>query len=132
MLSYLFRFRGARYLLTGLVCAALNNAILISADFAGLHYLTAILVTVVITLPLSYLVHTAWTFEAPATWRSLARYAAGSVTSLFVASAAVSGFRGGLDLPMIWAAPLATVTMTIFNYVVASWAITRRTPEFTA
>ena len=113
----------ARYLVIGVFCALLNNAILIGADTLGLHYTIAISLTVVITVPLAYLAHALWTFSVDASWVGFGRFIAGSFSSLIIAAAAVAFFRGALALPMIFAAPLATVTMTIYNYLMTRWAV---------
>lgn len=115
----------SRYLLVGAVCALFNNIILIGGDAAGLHYSLSILLTFALVLPASYFAHAWWTFGAPASWPAFGRFIAGSMSSLLVASFAVWLFRGLFDLPMLIAAPLATVAMTAYNYLVAKWAVTR-------
>ena len=116
----------SRYLAVGAVCALLNNVILIGGDSIGLHYSLSILLTFVIVLPASYLAHAWWTFRTPANWSAFARFLGGSLSSLVVASFAVWLFRGFLDLPMLVAAPLATVAMVLYNYAMAKWAVARR------
>jgi putative flippase GtrA len=115
----------SRYLVVGAFCALLNNAILVGGDAAGLHYAICILLTFVLVLPASYLVHAWWTFRVRATWAAFGRFIGGSISSLAVASFAVWLFKGALGLPMLIAAPLATVAMTIYNYLMARWAVTR-------
>lgn len=116
----------SRYLVVGGLCALLNNVILIGGDFAGLHYAVSILLTFVLVLPAAYMAHALWTFRSPMSWQAFGRFIGGSVSSLIVASFAVWLFRGALQLPMLVAAPLATVAMTIYNYVMAKWAISHR------
>jgi putative flippase GtrA len=115
----------SRYLVVGAFCALLNNAILIGGDAAGLHYAVCILLTFVLVLPASYLVHAWWTFRVPASWPAFGRFIGGSISSLVVASFAVWLFKGALELPMLIAAPVATVAMAIYNYLMARWAVTR-------
>jgi putative flippase GtrA len=113
----------ARYLSIGALCAMLNNLILIGADAAGFHYVAAIFLTFVLVLPASYCAHTFWTFNVPFSWIALGRFLMGSLASLAVASVAVWILCGFLLLPMIVSAPLATVTMTVYNFVVTRWAV---------
>lgn len=113
----------ARYLVIGLGCALLNNAILIGADMAGLHYTAATLLTFVTTVPIAYFAHATWTFSASLSWRGFYRFVAGSMSSLLLAAGAVALARGAMGLPMMIAAPLATVAMTIYNYLMARWAV---------
>lgn len=112
-----------RYLAIGAGCALLNNAILIGADFAGLHYAAATAITFVTTVPLAYAAHALWTFEARLSWRGLGRFVAGSLSSLVVAALTIAALCGALALPMILAAPLATVAMVIYNFAMARWAV---------
>ena len=115
-----------RYLTIGLVCAVLNNLILIGGDLAGLHYAVSVLLTFLFVLPASYLAHTYWTFDVTLSWQAFGRYVLGSLASLAVASFVVWLLRGALALPMVVAAPLATIAMTIYNYLMARWAIRYR------
>jgi putative flippase GtrA len=117
----------ARYLVIGLGCALLNNAILIGADLAGLHYTAATLVTFVTTVPVAYFAHALWTFSATLSWAGFLRFVAGSLSSLLVAAATIALLRGALGLPMVIAAPLATVAMTLYNYLMTRWAV--RVPQ---
>jgi putative flippase GtrA len=120
----------SRYLVIGAVCAVLNNLILIGGDAAGLHYAVSILLTFTLVLPASYLAHARWTFDVALSWAAFCRFILGSVASLFVASFTIWAFHGLLMLPMTMAAPLATVTMTAYNYVMTRWAVRRRRPSF--
>lgn len=112
-----------RYLAIGAGCAVLNNAILIGADLSGLHYAAATALTFVVTVPLAYGAHALWTFEARLSWRGLARFVAGSLSSLVIAALTIAALCGALGLPMVLAAPLATAAMVFYNFVVARWAV---------
>lgn len=117
------RHQSIRYLIIGLGCALLNNAILIGADVAGAHYVGGTLLTFATTIPLAYMAHAKWTFSTTPSWRGLARFIFGSLSSLAAALAAVTLFRGALGLPMVVAAPLATIAMTLYNFAMARWAV---------
>lgn len=121
---YLLR-EPSRYLVVGASCAVLNNIILIAGDAAGLHYAVAILLTFILVLPLSYLAHAFWTFSAVLSWEAFGRFLMGSLLSLGVASVAVGLLKGGLQLPMLVTAPLATVAMTIYNFLMTRWAVAK-------
>lgn len=54
------------------------------------------------------------------------RFLLGSLSSLLMAGIAVGALCGLLRLPMIVAAPLATLAMTVYNFAMTRWAITRR------
>lgn len=116
----------SRYLVIGVTCAVLNNVILISGDFAGLHYAASVFLTFLFVLPASYLAHAYWTFDVALSWPALGRYVLGSLASLAVASFLIWLMRGVFGLPMVVTAPLATIAMTIYNYLMARWAIRHR------
>lgn len=126
MVSAELKRQSGRYLVIGLCCAVLNNVILIGADFAGLHYVSATLLTFATTVPLAYLAHATWSFSAERSWRAFGRFVLGSISSLLVAAAAIAFFCGALDLPMIVGAPSATLAMTVYNFLMARWAVTNR------
>jgi putative flippase GtrA len=115
----------SRYLVIGAVCAVLNNLILICGDALGLHYAVSIMITFALVLPATYLAHAHWTFDIRLSWVGFGRFLLGSVISLLVASSTIWLFRGLLLLPMAVTAPLATVTMTAYNYIMTRWAMRR-------
>jgi len=125
MLKRLLEYSQARYLLVGGVCALVNNAILIGGDAAGLHFTICVLLTFVFVLPLSYWIHARWSFGATTSWVGFGSFMGGSIVSLIVAGGAVGLYRGALGMPMIVAGPLSTVTMTIYNYLMTRWAVSR-------
>ena len=119
---------GGRYLIVGAVCAALNNILLIGADWVGLHYSAAIALTIAITLPIAYFSHALWTFSSQISIQSFARFVAGSFSSVVVAAALVAGLRGWIGMPMLFAAPIATILMVLYNFVMTRWAVSNRKP----
>ncbi len=125
MLTDILAKAPARYLVVGGTCAVLNNVILIAGDAAGLQYVVSVLLTFLFVLPISYLAHALWSFTVPASWSGFVHYVAASVSSLAVACVTVGILRGGLMLPMVAAAPLATIAMTLYNYLMTRWAVHR-------
>jgi putative flippase GtrA len=125
MLKSLINNRPARYLAVGAICAVMNNIILIAGDAAGLHYWSAVLLTFVLVVPPSYVAHASWVFGVRASWHAFGRYVAGTLSSLVVAALAVGLLRGALLLPMVVAAPIATLAMVLYNYLMTRWAVYR-------
>jgi len=119
----------ARYLVVSGACAALNNLMLIAGDAAGLHYAVCVLLTFLLVVPIGYLAHASWSFAAAPSWRGFIHYIAGSSSGLVIASAAVAIFRGGLALPMVITAPLATLLLALYNYWMTRWAVHRGKPR---
>lgn len=125
MLKSLFDNRPTRYLVVGAICAVANNIILIASDAVGLHYWFAVLLTFVLMVPPSYVAHALWVFGVRATWHAFGRYVAGTLSSLVVATLAIGLLCGVLLLPMVAAAPIATLTMVLYNYLMTRWAVYR-------
>jgi putative flippase GtrA len=124
MLTALLDRTSARYLVVGVVCAAANNVIMIAGDAAGMHYWVAVLLTFLIVPP-SYVAHALWVFRVRKSWAAFAHYVAGTISSFGVMVLAVGLLRGVLMLPMIAAAPIATVAMVLYNYLMTRWAVYR-------
>lgn len=115
--------RGPRYACVGLGCAVTNNLLLIGMDAAKIHYAIAVIVSALIMIPLSYYLQLHVTFSVEPEWGAFVRYA-----SALLLNPPISWFllflihdHGGL--PMIWAAPIITLIMFIWNFAASNWAI---------
>ena len=117
---------GRRYITVGAVCALTHNVIMISADFAGLHYLAGTLLSFAVVTPLGYFLHCRFTFQRAHSLDGFLRFMAGIAVGYPLSLALMVLFCSGLQLPVIIAAPLATAALFVFNYVSAHWAIVRR------
>lgn len=124
MLTALFNRTSARYLAVGAICAAANNVIMIAGDAAGMHYWAAVLLTFLVVPP-SYMAHALWVFGVRISWAAFAHYVAGTISSFGVMVLTIGLLRGVLLLPMVAAAPIATVAMVLYNYLMTRWAVYR-------
>jgi putative flippase GtrA len=55
--------KASRYAQVGLLCALLNNAIVIGMDQAGFHYALGVMAGFIIVMLIAYLLHASYTFE---------------------------------------------------------------------
>jgi putative flippase GtrA len=117
-----------RYLVVSLVCAGLNNLVLIGADHVGMGYPGVLASSWLISGSVGYGLHTRFSFIRPPELRGYARFMLGVALGIPLAFAALWIFRSGLRWPMWTSAPAATVAMLVFNYVSARIAILRRAP----
>ncbi len=124
--SLAVRCEPLRYLQVGALCAILSNAILIAGDATGLHYSLSLALVFVVVIPVSYLAHALWTFDVQLSWIAFGRFVLGSLSSFVVGSALVVTLRGGLMMPMLITAPLCTVAMMAYNYLIAKWSVARK------
>ena len=118
--------RPRRYATVGALCAAMNNVLLIGGEFAGLHYTASSLLAFAVVTPTAYWLHAAHTFREPLSWRGLGRFTAGLLMGLMIFFLVIALLCSVLELPMIVAAPIATLILFVWNYVSARWAIVAR------
>jgi putative flippase GtrA len=117
---------GRRYLTVGALCAVTHNVIMIGSDFAGVHYLPATLLSFAVVTPLGYFLHCRFTFREAHSLEGFLRFMVGIAVGYPLSLALMMLFCSGLGLPVLIAAPLATVALFVFNYLSAHWAIVRR------
>jgi len=118
--------RVSRYTGVGAVCAIVHNIVMIGGDFAGLHYFPATLLSFAIVTPLGYFLHCRFTFRRPQTIDGFLRFMAGIAVGYPISLLLMVLFCSVMGLPVLVAAPLATVALFLFNYASAHWAIMRR------
>ena len=116
----------ARYLISGGACALANNALLIAGARAGLATAELSLLSFAIIGTAGYGAHVHFTFRQKAGWRSYARFMAGVALGVPVAFMLLLLLRDVMQVPMVLAAPIATIVLMAYNYISARLAIMRR------
>jgi len=116
----------ARYLVSGAFCAIANNGLLVAGADAGLSVLELTFLSFLVIGSAGYLAHVYFTFQQAASWRSYARFMAGVAFGIPIAYAILSLLCDGLRMPMVFAAPIATMVLLIYNFISARLAIMRR------
>jgi putative flippase GtrA len=112
-----------RYLLVGLTCALLHNAVMIGCDLIGIHYVVSSLISYAIVVVCGFALHSYFTFEQHPSVKSFLRYAAG-MASNYPASIVLMFVLCDLAMLPVWAAaPIATVILFAWNYLTTRWAI---------
>jgi putative flippase GtrA len=122
----LFSYKPARYLIVGGTCAVAHNVIMIGGDWLGGHYLLMSCVSFLLVTPLGYLLHSAFTFGERLSWIGLLRFASGIAIGFPISILSMVLLCTGLGLPVLIAAPIATLILFVWNYVTAHWAILGR------
>ena len=117
--------RGRRYLGVGALCAVTHNAIMIGADFAGLYYVPATLLSCAIVTPLGYFLHCRFTFREAHSLAGFLRFLAGIAVGYPLSLALMALYCSLFHWPVVVAAPLTTIQLFAFNWVSAHWAIVR-------
>ncbi len=115
--------RSIKFAIVAGVCALLHNLIVITSDGLGIHYVLSNVVSYAACVSLGYGLHASWTYSQPASLSAFGRYAVPMLAN-YPASVALLFLLCDLArLPMIIAAPLATVTMFVWNFVMTRWAL---------
>ena len=112
-----------------MLCAIVNNVLLIVGDAAELPQLVSVLLAWLAGGTLGYLWHQRLTYRASPSWRSYLQLLAGSMIAIPLAWGVIAILQGWLGLTMWLAAPIATVAMFAYNYLNARLAILRRLPR---
>lgn len=118
--------RTARYTIIGAICALTYNAVMILGDLAGGHYAPMTVLSFGIMTPLGYLLHSRFTFREKISSRSFLRFASGVTAGFPLSLLSMAILCTGLGLPVAIAAPIATMTLFLWNYALAHWAILDR------
>ncbi len=116
----------SRYMSVGLICAMIQNLIMIVSGFTRLHYLPATLISVVVVAPVGYFLHCRYTFGQDRSVRSFLRFFGGFAVAYPFYLALIALFCSGFGWPVAIAAPLTTLILFAFNYLWARWAIVHR------
>jgi putative flippase GtrA len=121
------RQQGPRYIAVSLFCVLFNTILLISLDWAGLHYGASVLISAAVLIPLSYALHCTFTFAAEPGWRAFWRYAAAQIVNTPLAWLLFLLIHDWGALPMVFAAPLVIGLLFLWNFFTSGWAIAWRT-----
>lgn len=114
----------AQFLGGSVLCAGINNVILIAGDWLGYGYALLIVVCYAVSGTVGYVYHCRITFGDPMTWAGFARFSAGLWLGLPVSLAILAVLSDVLMLPMWIAGPVMTVMMVAYHYLVSRWTIT--------
>ena len=115
--------QASRYLAGGGACALLHNIIMIGTSAYGMPYPPALVLSFLLTVPIGYLIHSAYTFEKARSWQRLQRFMAGAVSGFLLSAALMVLLCSGLGMPVAIATPIVTLLLFVWNFTLARWAI---------
>ena len=112
-----------RYLLVGLTCALLYNAVMVGCDLIGIHYVISTLIAYPIVVVCGFALHSYFTFEQQPSVQSFLRYSVSMATNFPASIALMFLFCdvAGLTVPI--AAPFTTIVLFVWNFMTSRWAI---------
>jgi putative flippase GtrA len=120
-----FLKRTSRYTQVGLLCAVLNNLIVIAMDHAGYQYVVAVCTAFIAVTLIGYLLHSTYTFGVRASRAGGLRFIVASLTAFPLSLGAMFVMCGGMGLSASVAMPIATVLLFAWNYALAHLAVFR-------
>jgi putative flippase GtrA len=113
----------APYALIAGFCAALNIAVMIAGDAAGLHYAVSTALSFGLCVCAGYTLHSRWTFRTEPRLEGLARYTLAMSANYPLSLVSIWALydRGGLAMTI--AAPISTGATVALNFILSRWAI---------
>ncbi len=115
-----------RYLVIACFCAASHNVIMIAGDYVGISYAIMTFVSFMLVTPTAYALHTRFTFAERLSAARLLRFVSGTAIGLPLSLLVMAILCTLLKLPVIIAAPIATVVLFGWNYASAHLSILGR------
>lgn len=109
------------------LCLMLHNGVMIWADHAGCVLPVAVGLSYLIVVVTGYVLHARFSFRQPVGTAAFARYALAMSANMPLALIITWLWREPAGLPMVFAAPLATICLLAINYGLSHWAIGRAT-----
>ena len=113
------------YFIVSAICLSIHNIILISMDYINLYFIFSIILSYLIVSFIGYVLHAMMTFCQPLSIFAFAHYALAMSLNVPLALATTWLWRHAVGLPMVWAAPLATVSMLFLNFGLSRLAIVK-------
>lgn len=118
-----FLWRTSRYAQVGLLCALINNAIVIGMDHFSYAYALSVTLASLVSLTVGYLLHSAYTFRARATVGGWLRFCTANVSGFLISMALMFVMCSLIGLSASLAMPIVTVILFVWNYLVAHLVI---------
>ena len=117
--------RTGRYAQVGLICAIINNLVVIGMDRLGYHYAMSVTVGFLIVTIVGYLLHCAYTFRARAVVSGWMRFVIANISGFPLSMGSMFLLCDVAQLSASVAMPIATIILFGWNYLIADWLIGR-------
>ena len=120
-----FLRRTGRYAQIGLICAVINNAMVIGLDRLGYHYAFSVTLAFIAVTLLGYLLHCAYTFGTKAALSGWIRFVTANLSGFPLSMGSMFLLCDVAHLSASAAMPIATVFLFAWNYLIANTLIGR-------
>lgn len=115
-----------RYGFVSATCLLLHNVCLITADFFSCRLAGAICISYLMVVVIGYFMHSLITFRRPLGLTEFRGYALAMSANVPLAWITTWFWHSAVGFPMVYAAPLASASMIVVNFVLSQWAIAVR------
>jgi putative flippase GtrA len=106
-----------------IVCVLVNNVLLITLDWLSVRSAPSVLISAVVMIPLSFGLHARLTYAVQPTWAAFRRYAAVLIVNTPLAWLLLLAIHDLGKMPMIYAAPIVTLLLFLWNFSASTWAL---------
>ena len=113
------------HLVIGAICALFNNVLIIGLAWRGFGYVSATFIVLLPSLLLGYFLHCFFTYRSSPNWFSLIKYTCSMLANYPLWFFALYCFIDLLRAPIEAAAPLTTVLLFFFNYMMGVWVFAK-------
>lgn len=115
--------RSPIYLTIGSFCALFNNVLLIWLDHIRVYYGISVVISAAIMIPMGFALHARFTYLVAPTAAAFARYASLQLCNTPAAWLLLLIIHDWNGLAMMYAAPIITIILFVWNYVLTGWAL---------
>ena len=113
------------HLVIGAICALFNNVLIIGLAWRGFGYFSATVIVFLPSLLLGYFLHCFFTYRSSPNWLSFIKYTCSMLANYPLWFFALYCLIDVLKAPIEAAAPLTTILLFFFNYMMAVWVFAK-------
>jgi putative flippase GtrA len=115
--------RSPIYVTVSVVCVLFNNVLLIWLDRLSVYYAVSVIISAAVMIPLSFVLHSRFTFAVEPSALSFWRYASVQIVNTPAAWLLLLIIHDKGGVPMIYAAPIVTFILFVWNFAGSGWAM---------
>ena len=115
--------RSSMYVAVSAFCVLFNNVLLIWLDRVHVHYTLSVIISAAIMIPLSFFLHARFTYAVEPTAAAFWRYASVLICNTPAAWLLFLLIHNLGGVAMLYAAPIVTLILFVWNYILSGWAI---------
>jgi putative flippase GtrA len=115
-----------RYFVIAGLCLVMHNCIVVGASWSGLNVWQSAATSFCVMVMVGYVLLAAFVFAVPFSWPAFLKYLSAMAANFPISAGLLWLFFARIGLPMVVAAPIATLAMVGFNFVVSRWAVAGR------